>query len=132
MTFHTKLIADDVCAKSTDLVAVRRFLRNYGTALANAAQMLGGDVASGRVFMLIVTVSEAERLTRAQRGQLVELYKLLTLEHVGDPDRIETVLFSAIDPASSMVTEFCLLTEALEALLYQISEADHLEPTHFG
>ncbi len=128
MTFHTKLIADEAFARSTNLVAVQTFLDEHGTALENAAHMLGGDVASGRVLILISTVREADRLTRAQRWQLIDLYKLLTLEHVGDPDRIETALFSEIDLESSVVHEICLLTEALEALLCEISEANQAEP----
>ena len=131
MTFHTKFIVDDVLVRSTSLVAVQTFLSKHGTALANAADMLGGADASGRVFLLIATVREAERLTRAQRWQLFDLYKMLTLEHVGDPDRIETALFNQIDLESSVVHEICLLTEALEALLCQISEADHEEAPLF-
>ena len=131
MTFHTKLIADDVFARSTNLVAVQTFLSKHGTALANAADMLGGADASGQVFIMISAVREAERLTRAQRWQLFDLYKLLTLEHVGDPGRIETALFSQIDLESSVVHEICLLTEALEALFCQISDADHAEPPLF-
>ncbi len=125
MTFHRKLTAADVSARSTNLVAVQTFLSKHGTALANAADMLGGADASGRVFFLIAAVRGAERLSRSQCWQLVDLYKLLTLEHVGDPDRIETALFSQIDLESSVVHEICLLTEALEALLCQISEADY-------
>ena len=128
MTFHTKLIAADVFARSTNLVAVQTFLSKQGTALANAADMLGGADESGRVFILIAAVRDAERLTRSQCWQSVDRYKLLTLEHVGDPDRIETALFSQIDLESSVVHEICLLTEALEALLCQISDADHAEP----
>ncbi len=127
MTFHAKLITDDARAKLTDLAAVRKFLSKYGAALATAAHTLGGAAASSRVFIMTAAVQEAQRLTRAQRRQLVELHRLLTLEHVGDPERIETALFSKIDPGSSIVNDFCLLAEALEALLWQISEADNAE-----
>ncbi len=128
MTFHAKLIADDSCAKLNDLVAVRKFLIKHGTALAKAAHMLGGTGASGRVFILMTAVKEAQRLTRAQKNQLIDLHRLLTLEHVGDPERIETALFSEIHPDSSIVNDICVLSESLEALLWRISEADKAEP----
>ncbi len=49
---------------------------------------------------------------------------MLTLEHVGDPDRIESGLFAHINPASGFVTECCLLSDKLGALLKLIAEND--------
>ncbi|MCR8828048.1 hypothetical protein [Pseudosulfitobacter koreensis] len=128
MTIHTKPTTATAVARLTDLAAVRTFLRKHGTALAKAAHMLGGAAASRRVFILMAAVQEACRLSHVQRRQLVDLHRLLTLEYVGDPERIETALFSEIDPDSSVVDDICFLAEALEALLQQISEAVNVEP----
>jgi hypothetical protein len=105
----------------TDLNHVRKFLDENGEALAAAANRLGGSAASARVFLLCEAVRCAVRLTQAQRRQLVDLHQLLTLENVGNPDRIESSLFAEIDPGSPFVEECCLLAEKLIALLRKIS-----------
>ncbi|WP_394179765.1 hypothetical protein [Yoonia maritima] len=121
MTFYRAFYSKQPCRK---LVHVRRFLRNHGTALALAAHRLGGPAASARVFLLCEAVRHTRRLTRAQSSQLVDFHKLLTLEHVSYPDRIEYGLFAQINPASSFVDECCLLSEKLDSLLRKIAETD--------
>lgn len=121
MIHQRKIDAGAVFDPAADLELARAFLHAHGTALAAVAHMLGGAAASGRVFLLIETLRDACRLTRSQHRHLVDLYRLLSLENVGDPERIETAMFAAIDPASPIVEEICRLAEALEALLHQIS-----------
>lgn len=123
MTFYRIFSTKQPCA---NLVHVRRFLRDHGTALALAAHRLGGSAASARVFLLCEAVRHTRRLTRAQSSQLVDFHQLLTLEHVSDPDRIECGLFAQINPASEFVDDCCELSEKLESLLRQIAEN---EPT---
>ncbi len=120
MTYHARLAADIVFDRDVDLASVWTFLEGHGSALATASHTLGGGTASVRVFLLIEAVRETRRLTRAHRRQIIDLHRNLTLDHVGDLDRIETALFSEIDPRSPIVEEICLLSEALEALLYRI------------
>ncbi len=110
-----------------DLAHVRRFLRDNGARLAKAAHRLGGSAASARVFLLCEAVSHTRRLTQTQRRQLVDLHQTLTLDHVGDPNRIETALFAVIDPESPFVEDCCLLSEKLGALLRLIAESDPFE-----
>nr|WP_309502371.1 hypothetical protein [uncultured Roseovarius sp.] len=110
-----------------NLIHVRGFLRDHGLTLAKAAHKLGGPAASARVFLLCEAVRHTRHLTRAQRSQLVESHRLLTLQHVDDPDRVETALFAMINPASAFVEECCLLSEKLGDLLRSIVEKD---PTH--
>lgn len=120
MTYHHHI---DTPA-GLDLKHVRKFLKLHGTALAKAAHMLGGRGASARVFLLCESVIHARRLTSAQRRQLVGLHQLLTLENVGDPERIESALFSKIDPSSAVVEDICLLAENLQRLLFLISDEE--------
>lgn len=108
----------------SDLDHVREFFRDHGIALAKAAGKLGGPAASARVFLMCEALRHARRLTRAQRSQLVDFHRLLTLEHVGDPDGIESGLFAQIDPSSPFVHTCCLLSEKLNALLEVIAEND--------
>ena len=111
-----------------DLMRVRAFVREHGNALAKAAYKLGGRAASARVFLLLETVDHRHRLTRAQCLQLIDLHKLLTLQHVGDPDRIETARFSEIDLASGFIEECCLIADKLEDLLRRISGCEYSNP----
>jgi len=96
---------------------VRAFMHHYASAIAKAAYKLGGPAASARVFLLCEAADHTLRLTRAQRSQLVDLHRLLTLEHVGDSNRIESRLFAEIDPSSAFVEECCILSDKLGALL---------------
>lgn len=105
-----------------NLPHARGFLRDHGVALAKSAHRLGGPTASARVFLLCDAVRHTRRLTRAQCSQLVDFHRLLTLEHVGAPDRIESGLFAQINPASGFVVECCLLLDKLGALLKLIAE----------
>lgn len=118
MTYHQK-ITKQSCA---NLRPVRGFLHDHGRALAETAHKLGGSAASARVFLLCEAMCHTRRLTRAQSSQLVDVHRLLTLERVSDPDRIESGLFAQIDPASAFVGECCLLSEKLDALLRLIAE----------
>lgn len=118
MTYHQK-ITKQSCA---NLRPVRGFLHDHGRALAGTAHKLGGSAASARVFLLCEAMCHTRRLTRAQSSQLVDFHRLLTLERVSDPDRIESGLFAQIDPASAFVGECCLLSEKLDALLRLIAE----------
>tara|TARA_R110002072_G_C7692178_1_gene512413 strand:- start:9 stop:422 length:414 start_codon:yes stop_codon:yes gene_type:complete len=101
---------------------VREFLCKNGMALARAAHKLGGSVASAQVFLLIEEVNHTLRLTYDHGNQLVDLHRLLTLEHVGDPDRIESGLFAEIDLSSRFVEDCCCLADKLGSLVALIMD----------
>ncbi len=124
MTIQRKIETGAAAVPDADLQKVRGFLADHGTDLARKAHTLGGAAASARVFLLIEAVREARRLTRAQRRQLIALHRLLTLQDVGDPDRIETARFAEIDPDSPFVIACCLLADRLSALLSGIATDD--------
>lgn len=89
------------------------FIQDYSEALQNAALLLGGQWALKRVQFLVDHLAGNRALTRRAKTDLVALHKLLTLQHVGDPERLETALFAEIDPADPVVEELCLLADAL-------------------
>ena len=120
MTYH-QTFTKQPCQ---NLKQVRGFLRDYGTALAMAAYKLGGPTASARVFLLCEAVRHARQLTRAQSRQLVGFHRLLTLEHVEDPNRTESDLFIQINLAYGFVDECCSLSDKLRGLLKSIAEND--------
>lgn len=115
-----------------NLDLVRQFFRDHGTALSRAAHKLGGPVASGCVFLLGEALHHTSRLTMSQNRQLVNFHRLLTLEHVSDPERIESGLFSDIEPdsASAFADECCVLSENLGALLLQIVKNECTRDLH--
>lgn len=119
MTFYRTFSTKQTCLK---LAHVGQFLSEHGTDLARAAHRLGGSAASARVFLLCEAVRHTRRLTQAQSSQLLGFHQLLVLEHVSDPDRIESVLFAQINPASVFVEECCVLAEKLGCLLRSIAE----------
>lgn len=129
MNQRLKLTQTTAVAVPGDLAAVRRFLAKHRCALPEAAWRLGGAAASARVHLLIEAVRDARQLTRAHCRQLIEVHRLLTLQHVGDPERVETALFTEIDPDSRIVDDICLLSEALERLLHRLADEAPLDAT---
>ncbi len=71
-------------------------------------------------------------LSRRLSRQLVTLHQLLTLHNVHDPKRVEAAYFAEIDPASPIVEDICLLSEALTDVIYRLNNDDlirDIEPT---
>lgn len=127
MTFQQQISRSNTVAAVPALTAVQSFLVERSDGLAHAAYVLGGSTASSRTTLLVSAVSQARHLTSRHRRQLVDLHKLLTLQAVGDPDRIESACFARISPGSAIVEEICLLADALEAILHRISEGEEAE-----
>jgi len=89
------------------------FLSHNYEGLQNATLLLGGRLALKRVQCLVDNLSSKRELTRRAKLELVALHQLLTLQNVGPLDRIETELFSEIDPADPVVEDICLLADEL-------------------
>ena len=87
-----------------------------------AARLLGGVAAEARVISCGMHLENATRIDSRIRRDLVAFHRLLGLHDVGDPDRIETELFSAISPSSPHVETICILTDLLEDLLRAIED----------
>ncbi|SLN40993.1 hypothetical protein TRL7639_02120 [Falsiruegeria litorea R37] len=94
--------------------ALLNFLAEHNEALQNAALVLGGSWALRRVQHLLDHLVVSRELNRRVRQDLVALHQVFTLQNVGDPERIETVLFAGIDPEDPMVEDICLLSDQLE------------------
>jgi hypothetical protein len=99
---------------------VRCFFVDHGHDLAVAASLLGGAAGEQRVIACSRQIEAARRLDRRLIRDLVSLHRLLSLEHVSDPDRIETSLFAELHPASAAVEAICRLTDQLAELLRDI------------
>ncbi len=106
------------------LLASRIFFEEHGSALLNAAALLGGSAAHRRCLRLLSGISEVSSLTRALRQELVWLHRLVCLDLVGNPDAEETARFAMIDPLDPRVDEICLEADRLYDLLIAIADLD--------
>lgn len=104
---------------------VRCFFLDHGHELASAAALLGGTDAEARVVSCAIRLETAGRINRRIKGDLVTLHRLFTLQNVGDPDSLETALFSSLHPASPEVERICLLTDMVADLLCVIGVDEH-------
>ncbi|MGX9856387.1 hypothetical protein ACR03S_13235 [Limimaricola variabilis] len=100
----------------------RSIFVDHGGDLAEAAALLGGAAGEARVASCALQLATAARVTPRIRRDLEVIYRLLTLENVGDPHCLETELFSMLDPASPEVETICMLTEMLDTLLSEVEE----------
>lgn len=82
--------------------------------------LLGGQPALRCVHALMDDLATQPSITRRMKSNFVRLQAVLTLGEVHDMDRIEAALFAAIDPASPIVEEICLLSDQLGEQLQAI------------
>ena len=106
------------------IVATRIFFQEHGSALLNAAALLGGPSGHRRCLRLLSGISESSSLTRALRQELVWLHRLVCLDLVGNPETEETARFAMIDLLDPRVEEVCLEADRLYDLLVAISDLD--------
>ena len=76
--------------------------KSRGKDLEKAAQLLGGNAARRRAAACRKRLATACSVGAQTRRDLVVLHRLLSLEDVGHPDRIETERFAALTGRSSM------------------------------
>lgn len=106
------------------LTLARCLFFDHGHELAEAAAMLGGASAEAKVVSCALQLQDAGRITPRIERDLVLLHRLLSLDRVGDPECLETALFSEIDPASRQVETICVLTDMLADILDAIDASD--------
>ena len=97
---------------------------DHGHELAEAAAMLGGAASEAKVVSCALKLGEAGKITPQILRDLQSLYRLLSLERVGDPDCLETALFAEMNPASWKIDMICLLTDKLADILHAISASN--------
>lgn len=90
---------------------LREFFHHRSEALQNASALLGGQPGVRCAQALMDDLAIQPKLTRGMERNLTRLYKLLTLENVHDPDRLEAACFAEIAPDSPIVEDICLLSD---------------------
>jgi hypothetical protein len=110
-------------ARDDILARVRSLFHDHGHDLALAASLLGGPASEARVVACALRIEAARRLDRRSMRDLEAIHRVLSLQHVGNPDKEETAFFSELHPASAAVETICRLTDTLADLLSDIDAA---------
>lgn len=106
------------------LATVLAYVEEHREALQHAAELLAGRRGAALAARIAEDLSDAKCLSRRCRRDLEDLLDILALENVDDPDREEAACFAALDPASPVVEEICLLTDGLRDVL-ALADTDH-------
>lgn len=101
----------------------RCLFSDHGDHLAEAAARLGGACGEARAVSCAHKIETAIRMNHRIRRDLGALYRLLSLENVGDPECLETDLFAEMAPDDPLVDTICLLSDLLSDLLNHIDSA---------
>jgi len=96
---------------------LRDFVSGHCDALHHAATLLAGRRGARLVHAIHERLLSSNPINRHTHRALQDLLDILSLEHVGDPDRAEAGFFAAIDPADPCVADICLLTDRYRAAL---------------
>ncbi|MCT4607973.1 MAG: hypothetical protein N4A70_02060, partial [Pelagimonas sp.] len=99
------------------LMQLREFFYEQSEALQNAAVLLGGQPALRCVHALMDDLAIQPSFTRRMKSNFARLQAVLTLQNDHEMNGVEAALFAAIDPASPIVEEICLLSDQLGDLL---------------
>ncbi|WP_424940105.1 hypothetical protein [Aliiroseovarius sp. S253] len=106
---------------SPAIKALLIFLYDRYEAVQNAAFLLGGREALKRVQHLVEHLRTTRQLNRHTKIDLIEIHKVLSLQYVGDPQKVETSLFADLEPDDPVVEEICVLTDELTTHLEAIA-----------
>ena len=99
---------------------LREFFHDQSETLQSATVLLGDQPALRCVHALMDDLATQPRITHRMKSNFDRLQAVLTLDEVRDMYRIEAALFAAIDPASPIVEEICLLSGQLGEQLQAI------------
>ena len=119
---HRHLHAPALCQHCAPL---RAFVEEHRQALIAAGSLLGGPGGARTAQAVVEGLGPTPASPRRLRLDLGSLLDLLTLENVHDETRIEAALFAAIDPASPIVEDLCLLADGLRDAITQWDDLHH-------
>ena len=97
------------------------FLDERRAALLSAGKLLGGKDGLSLVQGLYDRISSDGLAAGGVRRRLAALLALLSLQNVGDPDRVESACFAEIDIPDPRIEEICMLTDELGRLMAAIA-----------
>ncbi|WP_162617621.1 hypothetical protein [Yoonia maritima] len=117
MNIATPLALKPTLPHQQAVFPIHGFIELNRDALHHAARLLGGCDGAHTVDQISDALSRELAPSRRTSDLLKQLRDILFLEHVDDPDRVESGFFAAIDPANPVVEDICLLADGLAQAL---------------
>jgi len=117
MNIATPLALKSTLPHQQAVFPIHGFMDLNRDALRQAARLLSGCDGAHTVDQIFDALSRELAPSRRTAGLLKQLRDILFLEHVDDPDRVESWFFAAIDPADPVVEDICLLADGLAQAL---------------
>lgn len=117
--FHTKFKHGAECrAILSGEVALRNFFSGHDEALGHAAALLAGRRGVRLVNAIGDGLDQPGRITRRVQRLLLELRRILFLDHEHDDDWDDTGIIAMMEPDDPIVPEICLLADGLDEALH--------------
>jgi hypothetical protein len=117
MNIATPLALKPTLPHQHAVLPIHGFMELNRDALRQAAGLLSGCDGAHTVDQISDALSRELAPSRRTAGLLKQLRDILFLEHVDDPDQVESGFFAAIDPADPVVENICLLADGLAQAL---------------
>lgn len=99
-------------------LALRAFFAGHDEALGHAAVLLAGRRGARLVNAIRDDLDQPGRITRRVQRLLLELRRILFLDHVHDDDWDNTGSIAMMEPDDPIVPEICLLADGLDEALH--------------
>ncbi|MGR3272368.1 hypothetical protein DU478_15395 [Thalassococcus profundi] len=117
--FHTKFIpgAEDRVIPTGEL-ALRAYFSGHDEALGHAAVLLAGRRGARLVNAIRDGLDQRGRMTCRVQRLLIELRRILFLDHADDDDWDDSSSIAMVEPDDPIVPEICLLADGLDEALH--------------
>lgn len=123
--YHTTLIPNnEIVPKQSCKGALRSFFLEYQEPLGNAAVLLGGRRGARLINSLRDAFAHPGPITRSLRNGLLELRRLLFLEHAYDENWSDEASLVLLEPENPIVPELCLLADTFDEALQKAGLID--------
>ncbi|SEK07450.1 hypothetical protein SAMN05444007_11913 [Cribrihabitans marinus] len=117
--FYTKFNHGDECrVVPTGELALRSFLARHGEALGHAAALLAGNRGERLINAIRDGLDQPGRMARRVRCLLLELRRILLLDHAYDDAWDDTGSLAMLEPDDPIVSDICLLADGLHDALH--------------
>ena len=116
--FHTKFTHGAECrVVPSGELALRAFFSGHDEALGHVAVLLAGRRGARLVNAIRDGLDQRGQMTRRVQRLLLELRRILFLDHAHDDDWDDTGSIAMMEPDDPIVPEICLLADGLDEAL---------------
>ena len=117
--FHTKFDhGAEHRVTTTGELALRAYFSGHDEALGHAAVLLAGRRGARLVNAIRDGLDQPGRVTRRVQRLLLELRRILFLDHAHDDYWDDTASIALMEPDDPIVPEMCLLADGLDEALH--------------